>query len=164
MRAAADALAQQPTDPQQHVALKAKSPRPLLRRFDPGSLPAVRADAVNVLPWEVLAETVLDRQSKPTFARYLRELDGKRVVLTGFMQPIGDNLEQTSFLLIEYPVGCWFCETPEPTGIIYVELPPGKSITLKRGPLRVEGVLKLNDRDPEDFLYSIRGAKVTEPE
>lgn len=166
LRAAADELARQPAgDHQQHAfAMKARSLRPLLRHFNPAGLPPVRADRVNPLPWDVLAETLLGAQSKPTFARYLRELDGKRVVLTGFMQPIGEGVDLTSFLLIEYPVGCWFCETPPATGILYVELPPGKAVALKRGPVKVEGTLHLNDRDPEDFLYSIRGAKVTEPE
>jgi hypothetical protein len=141
---------------------RARSPRPLVHRFDPKALPAVRDDAVNALPWEVVAETTLDTKFKPTFPSYLRQLDGKKVVMTGFMQAIGDELEVSAFFFIEYPVGCWFCETPETTGIVYVELPPGKSMTLKRSLVKVEGVMKLNDKDPEEFLYTIQNAKVGE--
>jgi tetratricopeptide (TPR) repeat protein len=141
---------------------RSRSPRPLVHRFDPKSLPEVRADAANPLPWEVLADTTLDGRFKPTFPAYLRQLDGKRVTMSGFMQPIGEELEVAAFLFIEYPVGCWFCETPETTGIVFVELPAGKSMTLKRSLVKVEGVLKLNDKDPEEFLYTIRDARVGE--
>ena len=78
----------------------------------------------NLLPWVVLADTTVDRHARPTFAKYLKELDGKLVSLIGYMQPLSDDLEVASFMLIEYPVGCWYCETPAMTGIVLVELPP----------------------------------------
>ena len=46
----------------------------------------VKARGVNALPWTVITETTVDRQYHPTFPRYLKELDGKEVALTGFMQ------------------------------------------------------------------------------
>jgi hypothetical protein len=45
-------------------------------------------------------------------------------------------------------------------GIIYVELPEGRTTTLSRSLVRVTGRLALNATDPEDFLYAIRNAKV----
>ena len=36
----------------------------------------------------------------------------------GYMQPIGSDPEMNTFLLIEYPVGCWYCETPEITAMV----------------------------------------------
>jgi hypothetical protein len=92
----------------------------------------------------------------------LKKLDGKTVSLSGFMQPIGDRFEVSEFFLIEYPVGCWFCETPPPTGLMFIELPAGKSLTIKRGMVKVEGKLKLNATDPEDFLFSLKDARVGE--
>jgi hypothetical protein len=65
-----------------------------------------------------------------------------------------------AFMLIEYPVGCWYCEMPEITGIMLVELPAGKTKAVTRGPVKVEGKLSLNDSDPENFLYTIGKAKV----
>ena len=85
---------------------------------------------------------------------------GGPVALIGYMQPIGDELETGAFLLIEYPIGCWFCEVPEPTGIVLVELPDGKSTTLTRKEIKIEGTLVLNGKDPEQFLFTIRDAKV----
>src|SRR5207302_2829149 len=137
-----------------------RSQRPLPRRSDVAQLPPVKSDGVNELPWWLLVETTLAPNFKPNFAKRLRELDGKRVALIGYMQPLGDELETGAFLLIEYPVGCWFCEVPEPNGIVLVELPENKSTTLTRKEIKIEGTLVLNSKDPEQFLYTIRDAKV----
>src|SRR5439155_3858329 len=99
---------------------------------------------------------------RPNFPKYLRELDGKQVSLTGFMQPLTEELEVSSFLFIEYPVGCWYCEMPETTSILYVELPAGKSRGYTRGLVKVVGKLSLNATDPENFLYTVGSAKVVE--
>ncbi len=166
LRTAADAMAK--ADPKAehgtgHVStLKARSKRPLLTRLDQTALPPISATGINTLPWTVLADTTLDRKHRPTFPQYLKELAGKEVSLTGFMQPLRDDPDVAAFMFIEYPVGCWYCEMPEVTGIVYVELPAGKTTTYTRSPVRVSGRLTLNPSDPEDFLYSIRNAKVSE--
>lgn len=173
LRTAADALAKQPpaadagrASHEQHAGPGTfHSARPLVRRTETLKLPPIRPDGLNPLPWAVLGQTTLDRQFKPTFVKHLRGLDGQRVALTGFMQPIGEAaLEMNAFLLIEYPVGCWFCETPEATGIVLVELPEGKTAALTRSQIKVEGTLSLNATDPENFLYTVKGAKVGEPD
>jgi Tfp pilus assembly protein PilF len=168
-RAAADELAKQvgadgakATHEGHAGVLRPRSRRPLMSKLDAASLPPISDTGVNPLPWTVLAETTLDRQFKPTFAKYLHELDGKQISLNGFMQPLGDDLELTSFMLIEYPVGCWYCEVPEMTGIVLVELPADKTATYTRGLVKITGKLTLNATDPENFLYIIGKAKVTE--
>jgi hypothetical protein len=143
-----------------HAGIVFHSPRPMPRRLDAAQLPAVRNDGPNELPWWLLVETTMDRNFRPNFAKRLRELDGKRVFLIGYMQPLGDELETGAFLLIEYPIGCWFCEVPEPTGIVLVELPGGKSTALTRKEIKIDGTLVLNAKDPEQFLFTIRDAKV----
>lgn len=57
-----------------------------------------------------------------------------------------------------------FCETPDPTGIILVSLPDGMRTALKKGIVKVEGVLKLNHNDPKQFLHTIRNARVRDPD
>jgi hypothetical protein len=143
-------------------SLRPRSRRPLLGKLDETTLPPIRATGVNLLPWSVISDTTLDRQYRPTFPKYLRELDGKRVALNGFMQPLGEDADMSSFMLIEYPVGCWYCQAPEITAIVFVELPPGKTQTFTRGLIKIEGKLKLNDSDPENFLYTIADAKIGE--
>lgn len=142
--------------------IKTKSSRPLLNKLDISTLPAIDATGVNALPWAVVNETSLGREFKPGFPKYLKELDGKQVTLRGFMQPLGDDLEMTSFMLIEYPVGCWFCEMPELTGIVLVELPVGKLKSYSRNQIKVTGKLQLNATDPENFLYTISKAEIVD--
>ena len=45
---------------------------------------------------------------------------------------------------------------------VFVELPRNKSTSLTRGLVKVTGTLKLNPSDPENFLYTIEKAKVSE--
>jgi hypothetical protein len=128
-------------------------------------LPAIRPDGVNVLPWLVLGETTVTRPFKPEFAKYLDGLERKRVALTGFMQPAGSDVnELTGFLLVENPIGCWFCEAPEPSGIVFVSLARGQSTALKKGIIKIEGTLLLNRDDPEQYLYTVKDARISEPD
>jgi hypothetical protein len=165
-RSAADEIAKLPDS--EHAKYRGdiafKSPRPLVRTLDAARLPEIRPDGVNPLPWGVLAETTVAPVFKPKFHEHLKKLDGKRVSLTGYMQPVSSDFEVGGFMLIEFPVGCWFCETPEPAGIVYVEVGGGKSVPVKRGRVKVEGVLKLNATDAEDFLYTVTEATVRDPD
>jgi hypothetical protein len=169
MREAADKLARaSPTTKLEHEAhaglLKTRSTRPLVDNSALSGLPPVKPDGLNALAWSVVTRTNVDRKYHPTFPAYLRELDGKQVTLTGYMQPIGTDPDMNTFLLIEYPVGCWYCETPDVTAILLIEMPPGKSRTFGREPIQVTGRLKLNPNDPEDFLYKITSAAVKNAE
>jgi tetratricopeptide (TPR) repeat protein len=163
-RAAADELAKQPGHEQHRGALKVKSSRPLVRAFDEAVLPDVAADRTNALPWPVLAATAVSARGVPTFAKYLEKLDGKTVALTGFMQPVKDELAAASFLLLEYPVGCWFCEMPDPTGLLSVELAAGKTVEHRRGLVKVTGKLVLNRDNPEGYLFELKDARVGAPD
>ncbi len=168
-RAAADALAGVAPDKtvhqQSHVAVfKPRSSRPLVNKTDLPALPAVDPKGINPLPWAVLTDTSLDRRYKPTFPDYVKELDDKRVELTGYMQPLGSDLDSAAFMLVENPIGCWFCEMPTRTGIVLVEMEEGKTLRYTRGPLHIIGRLTLNATDPERFLFLVGDAKVVEGE
>jgi hypothetical protein len=169
LRAAADELGRSGTtatltthDGGHVPGLKTRSSRPFVHRLDAAVLPPIDAKGINAIPWSVVSETVLDREYRPTFGKYLQELDGKRVELTGYMQPLGDELEVAAFLLIEYPVGCWYCEMPGIANIVLVEQAEGKTRQLTRGAVRVTGRLRLNRSDPENFLYTLREAKIVD--
>jgi hypothetical protein len=161
LRTAADArkLAADKAEHDKHaLPFKPRSSRPFLVKASTPS--TIDPKGLNPLPWEVLAETTLDRKYRPTFAKYLQELDGKRVRMTGYMQPLGEDPDLSSFLVIENPVGCWYCEMPELPGIVLIELPMDKTLRPTRGVVTVTGKLTLNSKDPENFLYTISNAKV----
>jgi hypothetical protein len=115
-----------------------------------------------VLPWPVLTATTTDAKGRYVFLKYLEQLDGKTVTLTGFMQPVRDELAVTGFLLLEYPVGCWFCESPEAAGMVNVVLKPGTSADFKKTLVKVTGTLALNRTDPERYLFTLTDARIGE--
>jgi hypothetical protein len=145
-------------------SFKARSKRPLRSRLDLTALPEPKPNAVNALPWSVLDETVLEAKRKPAFARYVQDVGGLQVRLSGYMQPLDDDPECGQFLIVEHPIGCWFCEMPEVTGMVMVDLPPGRTMTHTRNLIKVVGKLVLNSTDPEDFLYRLTDAVVTLPD
>ena len=168
-RAAADERAKSgdnaKTKHEGHAGLfKPRSQRPLARKLDQAPLPPIDPKGVNALPWSVATATTLDRQYRPTFPRYLKDLGDKKVMLRGYLQPLGDDPDLSAFLLVEYPIGCWYCEQPEMTGIFLVEMREGKTYHYTRGQVRVRGRLILNATDPENFLYTIRDAEVSSEE
>jgi hypothetical protein len=138
-----------------------KSSRALARLLDESKLPKITADGVNALPWAALGETTIARPFKVQALDYVVKLDGKRVSLTGFMRPLEASKagDVSAFILTEYAVGCWFCENPEPNGIIAVELKDAVEST--RNAVRVEGVFELNRSDPEAYLFRLKEAKVS---
>jgi hypothetical protein len=168
LRAAAEALGSRskPGDKATHEehagAFKTRSSRPLASKLDQAALPPIDPTGVNAIPWSVVAETTVDRRYHPTYAKYLHELNGKTISLTGYMQPLGNDPEAGAFLFIENPIGCWFCEMPDITGIILVELPAGQTKMYTRTPIKITGKLKLNESDPENFLYTIGEATVVD--
>lgn len=139
-----------------------RSSRPLINKSALSDLPPIDPKKVNVLGWEVIGETKLDRRARPSFPKYLKELDGLKVVLRGYLQPLGEDSGLGAFLLIEHPVGCWYCEMPELTFMVLVEMPSGKAAKYTRDRIAVTGRLKLNASDPEKFLYLVQDATISE--
>jgi hypothetical protein len=158
-RAAADALEKQ--GHRRDAGIEFKSSRALVRTVDPSRLPAIQPDGVNLLPWAAVADTEIGPRGKPAFLKYVEDLDGKQVTLTGFMTPAGNaTTELTGFLLTENPVGCWFCEAPGPTQVLAVELAEGMTTGLTRSAVKVTGTLRLNRDDPERFPFAGVEARV----
>lgn len=150
------------TSHEKHTGIVFRSSRALVRRFDPSIVPDPRGDRVNPLPWPMLTSLELGTRFPLAFPAHIRRFDGKPVSLTGFMQPLGSALEASSFLLLEFPVGCWFCETPPPNGMVLVEIADNTPVALKRGLVKIEGVLKLNATEPEEFLFKLKEARIGE--
>lgn len=164
LRDAAEKLPQVKLGSEEHKeqhpgAIKFLSRRALTAMIDAAPLPPIDPKGVNSVPWELFAETTIEKPFTPVYPKYLKELEGKQVSLTGFMYPLRDDPEVRAFLFIEAPVGCWYCEMPDNTGIVYVELPRGEATRYQRGLIRVVGQLQLNSNDPEDFLFTLKNAR-----
>lgn len=142
--------------------LEFRSRRPLIQEpFDVKRLAQVKPGEPSLLAWPVLAETANNPQVfKPTFHPYLQKLEGQPVTLTGFLHPLTDDLDCTSFLLVENPIGCWYCTAPDITGLVFITMKPGTTARFTRDVLTITGTWKLNSTDPEEFLFSMVDAQV----
>jgi hypothetical protein len=117
-----------------------------------------------ILNWDLLASTRFDDRSMPHFTPKLAGIDGKSVTLTGYMAPLDDVGAIRNFMLLEIPVGCFYCLVPDPAGIVLVELKTGSATNLRFEPVKVSGRLRLNADDPEDFLYILSDAEISAAE
>ena len=160
-RAAADDAEKADVHPVNRGTISFKSSRALVRAIDPTRLPTVKPDGINALVWVAVGETELGAKGRPTFLKYIDDLDGKRISVTGFITPGAARGEElTSFLFTENPIGCWFCETPGPTQVLIVELAAGLTAEPTRQVVKITGTLKLNRTDPEQFPFTVVEAKV----
>jgi hypothetical protein len=145
-----------------HTPTTPASPRIRRRAIDPTRpLPADRLGRVR-LDWDALSATNFDEESRPIFPANLAEIDGKPVSLAGFMSPLDEIGSTSVFMLLEFPLGCFYCQTPEPTGIVLVELAKGRSTPILNTRINVTGALRLNRDDPEDFLFHVVNAEASE--
>lgn len=137
-----------------------KSSRALAKLLNESKLPVIDPKGINTLPWAVLTESSIERPFKPKFLNYVEALDGLKVQMIGSMRPVSGEMggEVTSFLLTEYAIGCWFCDVPDATSMVIIDLKEGVDVT--RNAIKVEGTFQLNRKDPEDYLFRIIDAKV----
>lgn len=137
---------------------RARSYRPLAPLAVDVDLPPSEG-GIQPLPWTVPGAS---RPGAPgfQFPGALRSLNGKRVRMAGYGHFLGDEPGEAPFLLVEQPFGCWWCERPDLSGQVLVELAEGEALAPTRRQLTLEGVLELNGTDPERHPIQIRGARV----
>ena len=137
------------------------SSRALQRSIDPNRLPKIQPKGVNRLPWLAITETEISPRGQAKVIDYVQNLSDKRVSITGFMAPLGiANDELPQFLLTQYPIGCWFCESPGPSRVITIQLTRDSTVSPTREMIKVVGILKVNTTDPERFPFTIINATV----
>jgi hypothetical protein len=135
------------------------SVRLLPKKFDASSLPKVSKEKPNTLVWAALDDTTIGKKFSVTAIDFVKQLDGQQVSLSGFVQPIRAD-EFSEFVVTEYAVGCWFCDTPSLTQQVVVQLKDGTTTTNTRELVTIVGTWKLNTTDPEQPLFTILNAKV----
>jgi hypothetical protein len=98
------------------------------------------------------------------FPAEVRALDGKRVSISGFMNPMYvQDGKVREFYLSAGGVSCCFADAPRPTQIVKVMLPSERS-TLPVAAARVWGLLEMKEEFDEEGspmpLYRMRGEMV----
>jgi len=85
----------------------------------------------------------------------VKELDGKKFVMAGFMLPIDEVENIKSFYLVESLWSCCFGTPPDVNGLVRVEVKAKKGVAYHYDPILVVGTFKLKKTMDDDYCVSI---------
>ncbi len=95
-----------------------------------------------ILPFDELASWAYEDGLKGMPKR-IKELDGKKVMMTGFMLPIDEVEKIKEFLLVQSLWSCCYGQPPDINGIVRVVMPKGKTTDYFFDPLKIVGTFKV---------------------
>jgi hypothetical protein len=120
--------------------------------------------------WQVLAEvgfeTIPNRETgfqieSPKFSKRLWGYNGKKVKVKGYLIPMTELGGRQEYMLSALPFNqCYFCGGAGPETV--VEIQTKQSIKFVTRAIVMEGVLQLNDKDPNHHIYIIKDARLVE--
>ena len=89
-----------------------------------------------------------------------KELDGKKVLMTGFMLPIDEVQNIKEFLLVQSLWSCCYGQPPDINGIVRVVMPKGKTTDYFFDPLKIIGTFKVEATVMDGYCVDIFQLKV----
>jgi hypothetical protein len=96
---------------------------------------------------------------KPVFSDAVKALAGKKVSLPGYIVPFENGLKSSRLMLSSLPLNaCFFCGVGGPETVVEVYLTEEISYTDK--PMEVQGILRINDKDPDKMIYILEKAEL----
>ncbi len=117
--------------------------------------------------WQTLAEVGFEQRKDkngysyeaPLFSQNLRRWNNKIIKLKGYVIPVGEIGDPNKFMLSSLPFNvCYFCGAAGPETVVQVEAERPVEFTTK--PVLMEGLLLLNDKDPDRHIYILKSAKI----
>lgn len=98
---------------------------------------------------------------RPVFAQAVKDLNGKRITLRGYVIPTEGYKSHSNFVFSAYPYSmCFFCGGAGPETVI--EVFAKSPIPYSAEAVTITGVLKLNDADPNALMYQLVDASLKE--
>ncbi|MFO7776420.1 MAG: DUF3299 domain-containing protein [Candidatus Hydrogenedentota bacterium] len=123
------------------------------------SVEAAREEqGLELISWDVVRETRGTRQTEATFPEELKQQDGTRVDVIGFMVPVYEFREVSDFLLLPLSIECYFCEEPPLREVIHVEMREGETANLVNEPILINGRFSLDSEAESGYFYTIEDA------
>ena len=85
----------------------------------------------------------------------VKALTGMKVRLRGFMIPMDQASNVTSFALVPDLFACCFGQPPQVQHMVISTCPPGKAVSYYPDELVVEGTLKVDEKKEDGFIVSL---------
>lgn len=96
---------------------------------------------------------------RPEFPADLQKLDGKDIVIQGYMFPLDPEEKQSLFLLGPFPVSCPFHYHVTPN--LVIEVHAGSPVSFSYDPVNIGGKLELVPKDDENnVFFRLKDAKL----
>jgi hypothetical protein len=117
--------------------------------------------------WPVLAEVHFVNETdprgysieRPVFSKHLKTFQGAKVKLKGYIIPLEETGGKGKFMLSSLPFNvCYFCGAAGPETVVEVETSKTVKFTTKQ--ITIQGILSLNDRDPDHHIYILKSASL----
>ena len=116
--------------------------------------------------WSKLARVSYDKTEDeygeiyvPRFSDAAKKMEGKNIVLEGFIVPFDGLFEPDKIILSSLPIAsCFFCGGSGPETVAQIYLKESVKYTTKA--VRVTGRLVLNDEDYNQLMYLLMDAKM----
>lgn len=93
----------------------------------------------------------------------IQRWNGKRVKVTGFINPTSQARNLTKFLLVKDRSSCCYGKQPQINHYVDVALRPGATADYSNEPVTIQGVFRVDDRWDGDWqigLFWMEGAEV----
>lgn len=91
---------------------------------------------------------------KPVFSKAVKDLDGKKITLRGYVIPTEGYKSHKEFVFSAYPYSmCFFCGGAGPETVI--EVFANEPIEYSAEAVEITGTLELNGSDPNALMYRL---------
>ncbi|HEX6813957.1 MAG TPA: DUF3299 domain-containing protein [Planctomycetota bacterium] len=154
-RPAADAPIPRGTDPADIAAMQSaeamlQAERKLAEQLKAGKITGLD----RILPFDDLTSWPYEDGLKGMPKR-IKELSGKKVLMTGFMLPIDEVRNIKEFLLVQSLWSCCYGQPPDIHGIVRVVMPKGKTTDYFFDPLKIIGTFKVEATVMDGYCVDI---------
>lgn len=122
----------------------------------------------NKSTWKVLSKVQIEKRFDeilnyeidfPTFSDEVKALNGKEIVLEGWIIPLDELRGENYFVLSALPfANCFFCGGAGPETVLEVFSEKNIKFTEKR--IKVKGILNINADDPLKLMYILQKAEL----
>jgi hypothetical protein len=85
----------------------------------------------------------------------VKDLHGKKVLMSGFMLPIDDVKDIKEFLLVQSLWSCCYGQPPDINGIVRIVMPKGKTTDYFFDPLKIIGTFKVEATSIDNYCVDI---------
>ena len=97
----------------------------------------------------------------PVFSKKIKDLEGKEVIVKGYIIPVEGYKSHKEFILSAFPYNmCFFCGGAGPETVMEVKAIEGVEYSAEQ--VLLKGVLTLNDEDPSSLMFLLKDAVLIE--